>query len=171
MSDRAGTAIRSAGDADGDGLSDLLINAERPLGGSSGVSYLLVGVNPQTQANLSSSQGRQASFEGEGSFDLAGNPLSGAGDINGDGNNDLMFGSSSNDSNRGAVYVVHGPVSGTVLLSDADIKISGDVATTLGTSLDGGGDINADGFSDILMGAPGSGTQQEGSLMLFLGGN
>ena len=94
-----------------------------------------------------------------------------AGDINGDGNIDLMFGSSNNDSNRGAVYLVHGPVSGTVLLSDADIKISGDVASSLGTSLDGGGDINADGFSDILMGGPGSGTQQEGSLMLFLGGH
>ncbi len=167
--DKVGTAIRSAGDADGDGLSDLLINAEMTLVGSSkGRSYLLVGLRPFAVINLNNSQ---ASFEGENSNDLAGNPLSGAGDINGDGNNDLMFGSYSNDAYRGAVYVVHGPVSGSVLLSDADIKISGDGATTLGASLDGGGDINADGFSDILMGGPGSGTQQEGSLLLFLGGN
>jgi len=164
--DYAGAAIADAGDMDGDGNTDLLVFSQGTQSLSAGVSYLLVGVN--AQSDLGSAE---AVFNGERQGDLAGSTLSGAGDVNGDGSNDLLLGSSEQSADRGAIYLVHGPVSGTELLTSAHVKISGDETSDFfGASLDGMGDINGDGAGDVLVGGSGIGAAQDGGVLIFLGG-
>ena len=166
-SDLAGTAIADAGDVDGDGNSDLLVNAQGIQSALAGVSYLLVGIDAQSELRFA-----QAVITGEDQGDLAGDPLSGAGDVNNDGFDDLLFGSSFQGATRGAIYLVHGPVSGGLSLADADAKITGDdTRDMLGMSIDGAGDVNGDGISDVLTGGAGVGIDLGGGVLIFLGGS
>ncbi|MBI4209779.1 MAG: FG-GAP repeat protein, partial [Deltaproteobacteria bacterium] len=99
-----------------------------------------------------------ARFVGESTGDSAGQSVSGIGDINGDGFDDLLIGvpqESSEYQDGGAAYLFLGPVQGTLDLSQADLKFVGQRAGDIaGTVVARAGDVNADGFSDFLIGAP-----------------
>lgn len=80
-----------------------------------------------------------------------------SGDVNGDGVPDLIVSASSASGGAGEVYVVHGPANGPIGLEHSDVILTGvDTiqADAAGTSLAGGGDVNGDGYDDILIGAP-----------------
>ena len=81
-----------------------------------------------------------------------------AGDVNGDGFDDILIGSSGNDeggSNAGAAYVIHGPIYGTMDLALADAKLIGEeIDDYAARYLAPAGDMNGDGYDDILVGAP-----------------
>jgi len=103
-----------------------------------------------------------ASFIGENPGDDAGLTIAFAGDVNGDGYDDILIGAQHNDasgSNTGKVYLVFGNATGWSMdtnLSDADASFVGEYAQcSAGSGLDGAGDVNGDGYDDILIGASG----------------
>ena len=174
-SDRSGNSVSSAGDVNGDGLGDLLIGAYRadPGGSSRGQSYLVYGQStgsPLTGTlNLSDVGGTLAgaTFNGISNFDLSGSSVSGAGDVNGDGWDDLLIGAYRADpggSSRGQSYLVYGqstdsPLTGTLNLADvggtvAGAKFNGNANGDFsGISVSSAGDVNGDGLNDLLIGA------------------
>ena len=98
--------------------------------------------------------------------------------MDGDGNDDLIVGAWKENTignNSGAAYVVFGPMTAGTL----DLATSGDIAKLTGEgtgdlagwSVGGGGDVNADGLGDILVGAPqdDDGGLDAGAAYLFLG--
>jgi hypothetical protein len=112
-----------------------------------------------------------ATWLGEGDYAYAGTVLGPAGDVDGDGNADVLIGSYGYDGFRGAAYVVRGDMA-TGSLSAAYAKLVGyDPADLSGTSVAGRGDIDGDGSVDVVVGAPGedAGAVSSGAAYLALG--
>ena len=170
-SDQSGLSVSSAGDVNGDGIADLIVGARfaDPNGSSSGKSYVVFGAASAPTGgslNLSDLNGTNGfSINGEAAFDSSGNSVSGAGDVNGDGINDLIIGAfyaTSNGLGAGKSYVVFGatsaPTSGSFNLSDLNgsngFSINGEAASDQsGLSVSGAGDVNGDGIEDLIVGA------------------
>ena len=96
-----------------------------------------------------------AKLIGESDDDGAGISVSGAGDVDGDGQDDLLIGAFQEDSGgttNGAAYLVLGPVSGEMDLSAANAKLSGR-SGDVGWSVSDAGDVDADGGGDLLVSA------------------
>ncbi|WP_256091012.1 Ig-like domain-containing protein, partial [Nostoc sp. KVJ20] len=167
-----GISVSSAGDINGDGFDDLIIGAFRadPNGQSrAGSSYVVFGRNSgfDAQFNLSSLDGSNGFvINGIDSGDYSGDSVSSAGDINGDGFDDLIIGASGADPNgqfrAGESYVVFGRNNGFAAqfnLSSLDgsdgFVINGiNAGDDSGSSVSSAGDINGDGFDDLIIGAP-----------------
>ena len=177
--DRSGVSVSSAGDINGDGINDLIIGAYRadPNGDDgAGESYVVFGKGTSVVefgaelelADLNGSNGFV--IEGINDSDFSGGSVSSAGDINGDGIDDLIIGAREADpngnNNAGQSYVVFGKdtaVDGafeaTFELSDLDgsdgFVLNGiDAFDYSGGSVSSAGDINGDGIDDLIIGAP-----------------
>ncbi len=166
--DRSGASVASAGDVNGDGFADLLIGAYGgdPGGdGSAGESYVVFGKASGFAASLD-----LAALDGTNGFrldgidagDFSGFSVASAGDVNGDGFGDIMIGAFLGDNEAGESYVVFGQASGfaaSVDLAALDgtngFRLDGiDANDRSGSSVASAGDVNGDGFADILVGAP-----------------
>lgn len=169
-SDEAGYSVDNAGDVNGDGFDDVLIGA-RSSGASgeySGAAYVVFGKDTGFDATVN-----LADLDGTNGFrlergiagELFGRAVSAAGDFNGDGNDDLIIGAYAADPNgqdSGAGYVVFGKSSGfsasiniEELSNDEGFALNGIAAgDSLGKSVSSVGDINDDGFADVIIGAP-----------------
>ena len=167
--DRFGSAVSSAGDVNGDGFDDIIIGAHGGDDGGygAGEAYVLFGKSGGfgtiDVSNLTATDG--FIIQGDDAGDAAGRSVSSAGDVNGDGFDDLIIGAvSGNDGgyNAGEAYVVFGKASGfstidlTGLAPTDGFIIQGDVAGDLvGQSVSSAGDVNGDGFDDLIVGAYG----------------
>ncbi|GFE71566.1 Calx-beta domain-containing protein [Chroococcus sp. FPU101] len=174
--DGSGRTVSSAGDINGDGFDDLIIGAFRadPNGYSysynTGQSYVVFGKSDDfsPSINLSTLNGTNGfAINGLNSGDALGWSVSSAGDVNGDGFDDILIGAPNVDLNgyySGQSYVVFGKSGGfgasfdlSTLNGTNGFAINGiSERDYLGWSVSNGGDVNGDGFDDILIGARGA---------------
>ncbi len=143
----AGTALASAGDADGDGLADLLIGASRDsTAHTHGGSVSLV-LGPPSDGSLSDAHAR---WNGTDAYHNVGSAIA-SGDLDGDGNSDAVLGAHGDGLigyYGGAVYVDLGPTTGIQDITESDWSLlPSDGAWFLGISvhtadLDGNGDLD-----------------------------
>lgn len=181
--DGAGSAVAGAGDVNGDGLDDILISApgNDEGGAGSGKVYLKFGQRTGWDSSIYI-RDVDASFIGQAYEDHLGmtQGVSGGGDFNGDGYNDILMGAQANDEageRRGKAYLVLGKASGwtrSINLATADYAFTGahqDTVTGMATNFVG--DINHDGLQDIAISAPlYSGVQEwAGRVYLFFSEN
>jgi hypothetical protein len=174
--DEASSSLSGIGDTDGDGFDDLAIAAKNDdtAGEDAGCIYVVLGGDTGEQSLGSAS----SILTGESAAsDLGfGVSVAGAGDVNGDGYADAIFGARGDGAAAeaaGAAYVVLGPVeSGTWSLANADAKLLGETANNFtGDSVDGAGDIDGDGFDDVVVGSGYSslGAEEGGAAYLVRG--
>ena len=173
--DQSGRSVSSAGDVNGDGYDDLIIGARYadPNGDSrAGETYLVYGgaSAPGTDGmlDLSSLNGTNGFIlTGIDADDFSGSSVSSAGDVNGDGYDDLIIGARfadpNGDSEAGETYVVYGGASvpgedGELNLGALDgtngfILAGIDARDRSGWSVSSAGDVNGDGYDDLIIGA------------------
>ena len=163
-----GNAVSDAGDVNGDGFDDVLIAAREafPNGARCGQSYVVYGgTSLASTIELSALNGTSGFILNGGTvIDFSGYSLSGAGDVNGDGFDDILIGApyaATHNSFHGHSYLVYGGSSlpGTVELSALNgpngFSLNGVGAGDFsGESVSRAGDVNGDGFDDILIGSP-----------------
>ncbi|MFH1468108.1 MAG: MopE-related protein [Pseudomonadota bacterium] len=153
----AGWTVAGAGDANVDGLADLLVGAPGIYSGapSAGAVYLLFGGAALAGGSLEAADGIIHGIERSGSLGVG---LAGGGDLNGDGLDDVLLGASDADTaadNGGAVYLFLGPLApGERGVDAADARLLGTAAYgEAGSSLAFVGDTDGDGLDDALIGA------------------
>ena len=151
-----GYSVSSAGDVNGDGYGDIIVGAVGyDVGGvNAGAAFVYFGsaTGPSTVANWSA-QSNQASAQ-------FGNSVSSAGDVNGDGYDDVLIGAplyTNGQNDEGAVFVYFGSAAGlgpNGTPANADFVSEGNQSgSRLGVRVASAGDLNGDGFADIVAGA------------------
>ena len=170
--DRSGSSVSSAGDVDGDGLDDLIIGApfNDDGGEDNGKVYLFLGSSLASNYTIDISQADYA-FIGESQSDYPGNSLSSAGDVDGDGLEDIIIAAYKNNDgglDAGKTYLILGASLGsnpTIDLAQADYEFIGEnQGDYSGSSVSNAGDIDGDGLSDLLIGASGANANDDGGV-------
>ncbi len=169
-SDEAGYSVSRAGDVNDDGFDDIVVGARwaDPNGPLSGQSYVIYGVSSMPAViELSAVNGANGfKVNGVSTDDFAGSSLSDAGDVNSDGFADIIFSQYRSDQNgnfSGQVYVLYGASSLPAVFELSAMngtngfRVNGSTADDLlGRGLNNAGDVNDDGFDDILVAADGA---------------
>jgi hypothetical protein len=168
--DAAGTAIAAPGDVDGDGLGDLVIGGPGHDGGGTdrGAAWLVLG--PATGSSAISSVA-EATIEGETDSAGVGGSVAGS-DFDNDGDQDVLIGALWPDGTGGEAYLFTGPVVGSLVGSDADLRFTPEAKVDrVGVTVAGSFDENGDGYGDFLIGAPGEATNgpNAGAVYLIVG--
>jgi len=157
--DYYGSSVASAGDVNGDGYSDVIIGAFLYSSGKGRVYIYYGGINMNTIADVI--------LTGEITGDFFGNSVSKAGDVNGDGYADVIVGANRNNTTTGKAYIYYG---GAAMNSVSDITLTGEaVGNYFGTSVSTAGDLNGDGYSDLIVGATGF-SSNTGRSYIYFGG-
>src|SRR5262249_2836576 len=187
----SGSSVASAGDINGDGIVDLVIGApDANLNGreESGAAYVIFGkaggMSNIDLTNLAPGDGFR--IAGAVAGPRTGFSLSSAGDSNGDGFDDIIVGAPSaqigGPLNAGSAYVIYGRASGfgdidLANFTPADGFRIDDAAqlggylfgNQVGFSVASAGDVDGDGYSDLLVGAPSSNNYGSGVTYVIYG--
>ncbi|MFM6068104.1 MAG: hypothetical protein ACKPBB_15195, partial [Sphaerospermopsis kisseleviana] len=191
----AGWSVSSAGDINGDGFKDLLIGATNNGNNGSGIvgkSYVIFGkedfnstINLDNDDQFGVNDGLIIISNEENNL---GYSVSDAGDINGDGIDDLIISApyaDTNGNNSGSTFVIYGrdkdnPFTntfdqGVINVSEFDLQdgfvINGQNVDQSGFSVSKAGDINGDGIGDLIIGARDGGTDYTGKTYIVFGKN
>ncbi len=167
---QSGYSVASAGDVNGDGFADVIIGAPQagPVSAASGASYVVFGGADlaASSINLSSLNGSNGfSILGVSASDTSGYSVASAGDVNGDGFADIIVGAYQADpggnASAGSSYVVFGRSGGwaasinlSALNGSSGFRLDGVAANDQsGRAVNAAGDLNGDGFADLIVGA------------------
>ncbi len=145
--DAFGFAVAGAGDVNGDGYADVIVGSGGYIN-NTGRAYVYHG----SPGGLSASPAFTAT--GEGPDDFFGAAVAGAGDVNGDGYADVIVGAYGYSSGTGRAYVYHGSPSG-LSASPAFSATGAATNNSFGAAVAGTGDVNGDGYADLIVGADG----------------
>ena len=165
-----GYSVASAGDVNNDGYEDVIIGAYNYDNGQTDEGEALVYLG--SAAGLSTSPAWTA--ESDQAYARFGNSVSSAGDVNGDGYDDVLVGAQDYDndtqSDAGRAYLYLG--SPTVPSNSPDWTAEGNQSSEFfGSSVASAGDVNNDGYDDVLVAALfySNGENLEGGVFLYLG--
>ncbi len=159
-----GSSVASAGDVNGDGYADVVVGAfqlSNDVGGASIYSGSATGIAATPVITLSGMDGMNGDF---------GISVAGAGDVNGDGYADVIVGSAGAMNAVGNAYVFSGSATGIVAASFQTVVNTYIPGGQFGDPVAGAGDVNGDGYSDIIVSAAGA-SNSTGEVSVFLGGN
>ena len=171
--DQAGVSVASDFDLNNDGFDDVAVGVRFTARGASdgGAVFVYLG-----RAESATAPSPDLYLLAEAADDWFGHSVSSAGDVNNDGFDDLVIGAPYNDAvanAAGRAYVIFG-ASDPAAVSQAFIDGAAESNAHFGWSVSGGGDVNQDGYDDIIVGARLHGTgpsRASGRAYVFLGGN
>ncbi len=162
-----GYSVSTAGDVNGDGYADVIVGAPYYANGESGEgrAHLYYG----SAAGLSTTAGWTA--EGNQAGANFGWSVGTAGDVNGDGYADVIVGAPSYDNGQadeGAALIYYGSPAGLSMTSDWLVE-SDQAGAKFGYAVGSAGDVNGDGYADVVVGAPflDNGQADEGRAYLY----
>ena len=139
--------MAGAGDVNGDGYADVIVGAQG-YSSHTGRAYVYHG----GPSGLSASPAFTATGEGPDNF--FGAAVAGAGDVNGDGYANVIVGAYGYSGETGRAYVYHGGPSG-LSASPAFTATGAATDENFGLSVAGTGDVNGDGYANLIVGADG----------------
>lgn len=157
-----GWSLQAAGDLTGDGVPDLIVG-----GFALGYTWLVSGA-PAADGEIRSVAAATLVpvVPGRGPAYAAG-----AGDVDADGQEDLLVGAPDDELEQGRAYLMRGPLSGTVQLADTAAAVfhGNDDTLAFGLRLAGGHDVTGDDVPDVWIGDVQAGGGFEGRVFLFDG--
>jgi len=151
----AGRSVAGVGDVDGDGRDDVVVGAPETawIGTKSGIATIFTG-SPVGELTLADGG---AVLAGSAAGDHAGFAVTGAGDQNQDGFDDVLVGAPHSEVG-GTAYLVYGPASGGVDLESGAARVwTAQIPDDRAGQTLAAGDVDGDGRIDMLIGAPGAG--------------
>lgn len=184
MHDCVGASVSNAGDINGDGINDMIIGAENTtvtigknnvddddnynsIRYNAGMAYVILGRRISSDIDLNNFKSGSLGYKIYGassySYLAGGTGISTAGDFNNDGIDDFMISSIGSTYGRdhcGITFIIFGnnkynSFTSIDLLYNPTLSICGAKSYDYaGYSISGGGDINGDGITDIIIGAP-----------------
>lgn len=150
-----GYSVASAGDVNGDGYSDVIIGCygyDTPFTVNEGQAFVYYG-----SATGLSTTPDSTPDDADQNGALFGRSVACAGDVNGDGFSDVIIGADMYDdapfTNEGRAYIYYGSASGLAGLYGSTLRDADQTAAQFGFSVAGAGDVNGDGYSDVMVGA------------------
>ncbi len=167
-----GASVSSAGDLNGDGYADVVVGApgyNLSLTSEEGAAYIYYG----SSTGLVTGVETQLMASDLPSAAAFGERVAGVGDLDGDGYDDLAIGAPDVDGMEGVVYIYYGSASGVDTSSEAILYSSdyglGTSVKFFGSAVSPAGDLNADGYADMLVASRNNSSGSGGDAYVYYG--